>query len=65
MRFNKEILKKVQEKEKALGYIDRCINVSICPKCGAKLVETIEDSNCIHRSCGIQSCTFSYRHWVN
>jgi heterodisulfide reductase subunit A-like polyferredoxin len=39
IKFNEEIMKKVEQKEKEAKYIARCLDANICPKCGGSELE--------------------------
>lgn len=34
VKFNEEIMKRVEQKERESAYLKRCLDVDICPVCG-------------------------------
>lgn len=63
--FNEEIMKKVEDKEKELNYIKRCIDTRICPDCGEALERRLtDDENLPDEVFQCSSCAFEYsRPW--
>lgn len=53
-----EITEKVEEKEKTNAYKQRCLDVSICPKCGGNLYEDSDIGVFVEVEC--DSCDFGY-----
>ena len=62
IKFNEEIMRKVEEKEKRNSYVRRCVAVSICPECGENLTSKVPDYDAILFDC--TSCKFRYTEWL-
>lgn len=60
-KFNEEIIRKVEEREKESNYLKRCIGACICPDCGEALERHItDDENLPDEVFNCSSCKFGY-----